>query len=73
MGFLIVLVLNKAIQLLGQEMIVWMILGGVFYMGGLAFYFWKKLPYQHAVWHIMVLGGSCCHFFGILYHIAGKQ
>ena len=35
--------------------------------GGLIFYGWHKLPYNHSVWHLFVLGGSIFHYFSILY------
>jgi len=40
--------------------------GGVIYTLGVIFYAWEKLPYNHAIWHLFVLGGSLCHFLAIL-------
>jgi len=39
--------------------------GGIVYTVGVIFYAWEKLPYNHAIWHLFVLGGSICHFFAI--------
>lgn len=36
--------------------------GGIIYTAGVIFYAWEKLPYNHAIWHVFVLGGSICHF-----------
>jgi hemolysin III len=38
-------------------------------MIGVIFYAWQKLPYNHAIWHLFVLGGSTCHFFAVLLHV----
>jgi hemolysin III len=40
--------------------------GGIIYTLGVIFYAWEKLPYNHAVWHLFVLGGSICHFFAVV-------
>jgi hemolysin III len=34
-----------------------------------AFYAWRKLPYNHALWHVFILGGSICHFFAVLFYV----
>ena len=39
--------------------------GGLIYTFGVIFYAWEKLPYNHAIWHLFVLGGSICHFFAV--------
>ncbi len=49
--------------------LVWLALGGVFYMGGVAFYRWHRLRFHHAVWHVCVLGGSLCHFLCMLWYV----
>lgn len=48
----------------------WLLLaGGIAYTGGLAFYAWRRLPFNHAVWHLCVLAGSVCHFFAVVDHV----
>lgn len=46
----------------GVEMII---IGGVCYTGGMVFYALRKLPFNHALWHMAVLAGSIVHFFAI--------
>jgi len=46
-----------------------LVAGGLFYTIGVLFYVWRKLPYNHAVWHLFVLGGSICHFFAVLFYV----
>jgi len=46
-----------------------LIVGGLVYTLGVIFYAWEKLPFNHAIWHLFVLGGSICHFFAVLFYI----
>ena len=46
-----------------------MILGGVTYTLGVIFYAWRRLPYNHAVWHVFVMVGSVCHFSCVLGYV----
>ena len=49
---------------------LWLLLaGGLAYTGGIAFYLWNRLPYNHAVWHLFVLAGSVFHYFAVLLYI----
>lgn len=41
----------------------WLLVSGGFaYTGGLIFFLWRRLPFNHALWHFCVLGGAVCHF-----------
>jgi hemolysin III len=45
----------------------WMLLGVACYTLGLVF--WvndRRVKHFHAVWHLLVIAGSACHFVGIL-------
>ena len=45
---------------------VWLLIaGGICYTGGIAFYAWRTLKFNHALWHGFVLAGSVCHFVAI--------
>jgi len=41
----------------------------VAYTGGIVFYAWDRIPYNHAIWHVFVLVGSACHFFSVLWYV----
>ncbi|MEA3209692.1 MAG: hemolysin [Chthoniobacter sp.] len=47
--------------------------GGIAYIGGLAFYFARRIPYHHLLWHLCVLTGTTCHYFAILWYATGKM
>lgn len=49
--------------------IILIVLGGVAYTAGVAFYAWERLPYHHAIWHVFVLAGSTFHFFAVLNYV----
>jgi len=49
---------------------LWLILaGGLCYTLGIYFYAKENRPYYHAIWHVFVLGGSACHFFGVFLYL----
>jgi hemolysin III len=47
---------------------LWLILGGMAYTAGIAFYGATRLRYAHLVWHLFVLMGTACHFFAVLWY-----
>jgi len=65
MGWTGVLALRPLVATVGTGVVVWLIAGGVVYTLGVAFYAWRKLPFNHTLWHLFVLGGSVCHFVAI--------
>jgi hemolysin III len=67
MGWLIVFAageLNTQVSELGVRLTV---IGG--YTLGVVFYLADRLPYNHAIWHLFVVGGSLCHFYAIYYAV----
>ena len=42
-----------------------LLLGGVFYIAGTAFYAMKKIKWMHSIWHLFVIAGSVMHFASI--------
>lgn len=48
----------------------WMLAGGLFYTGGTAFLVFDRYAYWfHAIWHLMVIAGSACHYYAILKYL----
>jgi hemolysin III len=66
MGWIIVFFIRPVYEALSLEGFLWLIAGGVLYSTGTIFYANRKPLYNHAVWHLFVLGGSICHFISIL-------
>ena len=69
MGWIIVLAIKPMIQSVPWKLFIWLLIGGLSYTFGIIFYAWEKMPYNHTVWHLFVLGGSIAHFIGILLYI----
>ena len=69
MGWLVLVALKPVMDALPAGGFWLLALGGVSYTGGVLFFMWEKLPYNHAIWHLFVLGGSAAHFFAVLYFV----
>jgi hemolysin III len=69
MGWLVILAIKPLFQALPGGGIFWLVSGGLAYTIGTIFYAWKKLPFNHAIWHLFVLAGSVCHFFAIMFYV----
>ncbi|MBC8402837.1 MAG: hemolysin III family protein [Candidatus Marinimicrobia bacterium] len=70
MGWLAVIALKPLLSAAPLGLLIWMGIGGLSYTLGVIFYAWERLPFNHAIWHLFVLGGSISHFFGMLFHLA---
>ncbi|MEH0155292.1 hemolysin III family protein [Limibacter armeniacum] len=46
-----------------------LLLGGLSYSIGVVFYIWNKLPFNHAIWHLFVMGGSAFLYFCIYHYV----
>ncbi len=65
MGWLVVFFISPLLDSLSAEGANNLIAGGVFYTIGAVLYSIKKIPYNHAIFHVFVLLGSLCHFWAI--------
>jgi hemolysin III len=61
MGWLIVVAAAPLARALDPATLTLLVVGGLAYTGGTAFYHSRRVPYGHAVWHLFVLSGSVCH------------
>jgi len=66
MGWLAVFAIEPLARTLDPMGVALLVLGGLTYTVGVIFYAWKQLPYNHAVWHGFVLGGSTLHFVSVI-------
>jgi hemolysin III len=69
MGWLIVLCVKPMLEKLDVIGMAWLALGGIFYSVGAIFYLKKRLPYNHAIWHLFVLAGSVSQFIAVIYYV----
>ncbi|WP_311482010.1 hemolysin III family protein [uncultured Anaerococcus sp.] len=64
MGWLSVLLLYQIYKYIGISYILYLVLGGLFYTIGAVFYAIKKIPYNHAIWHIFILVAAFIMLYG---------
>lgn len=69
MGWLAVVAAPQLAEAIGANGMAWLVAGGVLYTVGAVFYVARKVPFNHTVWHVFVLGGGLCHFLGIVWHV----
>ena len=69
MGWLSLVVLYQMVMRLPAGSVWLLAAGGIVYSLGVFFYVAKRVPYNHAIWHGFVLGGSLCHFFAIYLYV----
>tara|TARA_R110002072_G_scaffold59820_2_gene152113 strand:- start:11082 stop:11699 length:618 start_codon:yes stop_codon:yes gene_type:complete len=66
MGWLIVLDLDNLLSQTTTIGLGTLFLGGAFYTIGILFYAIERIPYNHFIWHLFVLGGAISHWCFIL-------
>ncbi|WP_446897522.1 PAQR family membrane homeostasis protein TrhA [Clostridium sp. LBM24168] len=69
MGWIIIFVMKRLMMLLPTAGIVLLFAGGIIYTAGAVLYLIDRIPYNHAIWHLFVMGGSICHFLCILLYL----
>ncbi|MBW6508536.1 MAG: hemolysin III family protein [Desulfuromonadales bacterium] len=73
LGWIILIAIKPLLNYLEPDGIRLLVAGGIAYTGGVIFYGWKRLPYNHAIWHLFVLAGSCFHFFAVLFYVIPRN
>ena len=48
-----------------------LLIGGVLYTAGVAFFAWKRLPFRRAIWHGFVLAAACFQYAAVISVVAG--
>ena len=69
MGWLAVIPYAELTTALDAKALALLIGGGVAYTVGVLFYAIEKIPYNHFIWHLFVLGGASCHFFMVYLYV----
>lgn len=71
MGWLIIIAAPQMIANVATGGLILLASGGAAYSLGAVFYAFKKIPFNHAIWHVFVLAGSICHFLAIYLYVIG--
>jgi hemolysin III len=69
MGWLSLVAAYELVQNLPLTALWLLLAGGVVYSLGTIFYRSKRIPFNHAIWHLFVLGGCFCHFLAVYYFV----
>lgn len=71
LGWLPVTAAKPMLSVVPGGLLWWMFYGGLCYTVGVFFLQRDEhVPYFHAVWHLLVIAGSICHFWGIYCYCA---
>ncbi|WBX76876.1 hemolysin III family protein [Tenacibaculum ovolyticum] len=69
MGWQVVFLIKPLMNNLSYDGLFYLMAGGVFYTVGAILYSIKKIPYNHAIFHVFVLLGSFSHFWAIYKYV----
>lgn len=64
MGWISLLLIYQIYRNIGLSYILFLVLGGLCYTLGAVFYSIRKIPYNHAIWHIFILVAAFVMFYG---------
>lgn len=70
MGWMALLAIKPLMENYPVGFLMYLLAGGLVYSVGTVFYAIKKIPFNHAIWHLFVLGGTVVHFLGIFKYLA---
>jgi len=69
MGLISITIIEQLHEKLASQALTLLAVGGAIYCLGVIFYVQKRIMFNHAIWHLFVLGGASCHFFMIYYYL----
>jgi hemolysin III len=68
MGWLVVIAAPQVLQKVPLAGLAWILAGGIAYTAGVGFFAAHRVRYAHFAWHLMVIAGTTCHFFAVLWY-----
>lgn len=69
MGWIGAIGLTTLLENLPVEGVIWLIAGGISYTIGALIFGFKKVRFNHAIFHMFVLLGSFCHFISVFLYV----
>jgi hemolysin III len=69
MGWLALIAVKPLFAAVPIAGFIWLVAGGFLYTVGVLFFAWKRVPYNHTIWHVFVMAGSICHYLAVLYSV----
>lgn len=69
MGWLAVVAIQPLMAVMPFGLFLWILAGGLFYTLGSVFYLIDSIKFFHFIWHLFVIAGTVCHFFGLIFYL----
>lgn len=69
MGWLIVFAIVPLIEKMPVMGMRWLVAGGLAYSMGAILYAIRKIPLNHAIFHVFTMVGSICHFIAVYWYV----
>lgn len=69
LGWIAVIAVKPLIDNLHTSALIFLLAGGICYTVGALFYSFRKISFNHAIFHFFVLGGSSLHFISIFFYL----
>jgi hemolysin III len=69
MGWVAIAAIGPLLASLPRGGVALLFAEGLVYSFGTIFYLMRRIPFNHAVWHIAVLAGSALHYFAVLLYV----
>jgi hemolysin III len=73
MGWIVLIAIKPLLAAVPLWGIVWLLSGGLFYTVGVLFFALKRVPYNHAIWHVFVMAGSICHYLAVVFYVLPRN
>ena len=71
MGWLVVVAVDPLFTRVPTAGLLWLLAGGLSYTAGVIFFATDSwLQYGHLIWHLLVMAGTACHYFAVLWYAA---
>ncbi|MCW8936027.1 MAG: hemolysin III family protein [Gammaproteobacteria bacterium] len=69
LGWMVIFFINPLMDSLSSDGFIWLAAGGLSYTVGAVLYSIKKIPFNHALFHVFVLLGSFAHFVSVYFYV----
>ena len=69
LGWLCVIAVKPILETVPLGALAWIAAGGLAYTTGVFFFAASRIPHNHAIWHLFVLGGSVCHYVAVVLYV----
>ncbi|MDF9866580.1 hemolysin III [Bacilli bacterium PM5-3] len=69
MGWAAIFLIPQMINVMSNDFMLWLIVGGLAYTIGAILYAVGKFKYHHFIWHLFVVAGGFAHYYAILMYL----